>query len=86
MKSKIALFAMPLVIAVFGLVPSLGQASNAENASCCSEQAACCTPGAACCEPGAKQKAKQEQETKTSAQNCCAPGASCCTPGAVCCQ
>jgi hypothetical protein len=47
MKSKIALFAATLAIAIFGLVPAMSQASS--NA-CCETQSACCAEGAACCE------------------------------------
>jgi hypothetical protein len=48
MKSKIALFAATLAIAIFGLVPSISQASN--HNACCEQQSACCAEGAACCE------------------------------------
>lgn len=86
MKSKIALFSITLAIAVFGLLPTISQASDQnKTASCCAVQAACCAPSSACCEAGIK-KEKAKQQVQTSANDCCAPGAACCVPGAACCS
>ncbi len=84
MKSKSIMFATSLVIAAFGLLPSLGKAAPQQpsDASCCNEGAACCAPAAPCC-AGAVQKAKQK--AAPAAAGCCAPDAPCCVPGADCC-
>ncbi len=84
MKYKLELFAISLVIAICGLLWSVAQAADQENAaSCCSPEAACCTSGAACCEAGIQKDAKEA--VSKGAADCCAPGAPCCAPGASCC-
>lgn len=82
MKSKIALFAASLAIAVFGLLPAISQASTQET-SCCEVQAPCCASQSVCCDAGVKKTEKQQ--VNTSAADCCAPDAPCCVPGAACC-
>jgi hypothetical protein len=51
MKTQFTLAVAALAIAVFGLLPSIGQAADQQKAAeCCQQQAACCQQGAACCE------------------------------------